>query len=516
MQINRYKFSQKSIDTVLSKLKDSEVAGLPNWYKKLQNKQDLKAKNGKLFLGEKQIVPADKVNEIIRDAFYKKDSKTPWSRDAGYADLSKRYIGISKRAFAAFQQTQRVKIRTDNVPKKIVKKGRKLSKKGIIEIDLFQTSRKDLPTYIQKTFEDSIEKLIQHYTLTMVDKLTSLTFLSYIGTGKKTKSRENVMKHVNEGRDFFEKMLGVPKAKLRYLRDAGGEFDPSLPGHIIKLGPLVEARNSFAQRVQHRLLAAKRGDLKSVIKQAQDILNNTKSRNLGKTPNEAAGIEQSELAPKYNKARQVGKPTAEKKLSVGDMVRFVTKDKKKAMFKAYKGTSWSAEKFKIVEVGKTKPYRYKFKLSKKVKGGGEKAYHVWKYRDQISSAEQPHDQKSEARLAKLTPTGKVKAIPKPAEKKKKPVVEKPQPIRKSGRLAGKPKKKPAAKPAKKKLTAEQKELKTLHAYVIKEEREYPTYDNLSKAKQGERTAVWNKNLARGKALTRKGVSVKGVPKKFFK
>ncbi len=108
MQINRYKFSQKDIATVLSKLKDNEVKGLPNWYKKLQNKQDLKEKNGKLFLGEKQIVAADKVNEILRDAFYKKDSKTPWSRDAGYADLSKRYIGISKRVFAAFAQTQRV------------------------------------------------------------------------------------------------------------------------------------------------------------------------------------------------------------------------------------------------------------------------------------------------------------------------------------------------------------------------------------------------------------------------
>jgi hypothetical protein len=514
MQINRYKFNQKGIDQVLKRLKDNTVKGLPNWYKKLQNKEQLKEKDGKLFLGEKQIVPTEKVGEIIRNAFYQKDSKTPWSRDAGYADLSKRYIGISKRAFATFAQTQRVKIRTDNVPKKIVKKGRKLSKKGIIEIDLFQTSRKDLPTYIQKTFPDSIEKLIQHYTLTMVDKLTSLTFLSYIGTGKKTKSRENVMKHVNEGRDFFEKMLGVPKAKQKFLRDAGGEFDPSLPGHVIKLGPLVESRNSFAQRVQHRLLAAKRGSLKSVIKQAQEILNNTKSRNLGKTPNEAAGIEQAELAPKYNKARQVGKPTAEKKLSVGDMVRFVTKDKKKAMFKAYKGTSWSAEKFKIVEVGKTKPYRYKFKLSKKVKGGGEKAYHVWKYRDQISSAEQPHDQKSEARLAKLTPTGKVKAIPKPAEKKK-PVVQKPQPIRKSGRLAAKKPVVAKRVPKPKKLTAEQRELKTLQAYVRKEERLYPTYDNLSRAKQGERLAVWNKNIARGRALIHKGVSVKGVPKNFF-
>jgi hypothetical protein len=355
--------------------------------------------------------------------------------------VSKRYIGISKRAFAAFAQTQRVKIRTDNAPKKIVKKGRKLSKKGIIEIDLFQTSRKDLPTYIQKTFADTIEKLVQHYTLTMVDKLTSLTFLSYIGTGKKTKSRANVMKHVNEGRDFFAKMLGVPKAKQRFLRDAGGEFSPDLPGHIIKLGPLVEARNSFAQRVAHRLLAAKRGDLKSVMKQAQDILNNTKSRNLGKTPNEAAGIDQAELAPKYNKARAVGKPTQEVRLKVGDMVRFVTKDKKKALYKAYKGNQFSSEKYKIIQVGKVNPFRYRFKLTKKVKGE-DKTYFVWKYRDQISNAEKPIDQKSEARLAKLTATGKKKAIPKPKQKKEKESPPpSPKPLRRTKRRVLQPVKK---------------------------------------------------------------------------
>ena len=512
--MNRYKFSQKDIDKVLLKLKNKEVASLPNWYKKLQNKQDLKAKNGGLFLGEKQIVPAEKVNDIIRDAFYTKGSKTPWSRDAGYADLSKRYIGISKRAFAAFQQTQRVKIRTDNVPKKIEKKGRKLSKKGVIELDLFQTSRKDLPTYIQKTFADTIEKLVQHYTLTMVDKLTSLTFLSYIGTGKKTKSRANVMKHVNEGSEFFSKMLGVPKAKLRYLRDAGGEFSPDLPGHVIKLGPLVEARNSFAQRVAMRLLHAKRGDLKSVMKQSQDILNNTKSRNLGKTPNEAAGIEQAELAPKYNAARAAGKPTAEKRLKIGDMVRFVTKDKKKAMYKSYKGNQYSSEKHKIIQVGKTKPYRYKFQLTKKVKGGGEKKYFVWKYRDQISNAEKPIDQKSEARLAKLTATGKVKAIPKPKEKKKESPPPSPKPLRRTKRKVLQPVLKVPKK--KKVLTADQKELKKLHAYVVKEEKTYPTYDNLSTTQQSKRLAVWNKNIARAKELVAKGVSVKGVPKKFFK
>jgi hypothetical protein len=197
------------------------------------------------------------------------------------------------------------------------------------------------------------------------------------------------------------------------------------------------------------------------------------------------------------------------------MVRFVTKDKKKAMFKAYKGDSWSSEKYKIIQVGKVKPYRYKFKLTKKVKGGGEKTYFVWKYRDQISNAEKPHDQKSEARLAKLTATGKVKAVPKPKEKKEKESPPpSPKPLRRSKRLVLPPVKKVPKK--KVPLTADQTELKKLHAYVVKEEKTYPTYDNLSTAQQSKRLAVWNKNIARAKVLVAKGVSVKGIPKNFFK
>ena len=149
--MNRYKFSEKDVKLVIDKVGGKDVKGLPNWFKKLENKDGLKAKDGKLFLGEKEVVPREKIDTTLRDAFYKKDSTVPWSRDSGYADISKRYIGISKRAFAGFAAKQRVKIRTDNVPKKIEKKGRNLSKKGVIEIDLYQTSRSDLPTYIRRS-----------------------------------------------------------------------------------------------------------------------------------------------------------------------------------------------------------------------------------------------------------------------------------------------------------------------------------------------------------------------------
>jgi hypothetical protein len=135
----------------------------------------------------------------------------------------------------------------------------------------------------------------------------------------------------------------------------------------------------------------------------------------------------------------------------------------------------------------------------------------WYYRDQISNKENPLDAVSDARLAKLTATGKVKAIPKPKEKKKK---EAPAPLKMV--LRPKPKPAPKQKPKKPELSADQKELKRLHRYVKQEEKNYPTYDNLPAAEQKKRLATWNKNIAKAKALVKKGVVVKGIPKKFFK
>ena len=420
--MNRFKIDKSGIEKVMDKLKNPDKSiKLPGFYTKSKDKEKFEIKNGNLFFENKEIIAKEKVETVLRDAFYDKKSKVPWSRDAGYSDLAKRYIGISKRDFAEFARKQRVKIRTDNVSRKVTRAGRKLSKKGTIEIDLFQISRKDLPTYIKKTFKPTLEKNTQHFVLHMTDKLTSLSFLSYLGHGAKTKSRDKVMPKVREGSTFFSTHLGIPKSKLRYLRDAGGEFDPNLKGHIIKLGPAIESRNSFAQRVLHRLLAAKRGDLKSVIKQTQDIMNNTKSRNIKKTPLEAAGSEAADLAPLYNKTRAVGKPTPEKALKVGDMVRVVTKDKKNALYKAYKATQFSSKKYKILEVSKSKPRRYKINYDGQTSGGKIKKTMIgkrWFYRDQISNAEEPIDQVSENRLSKLTATGQVKAQPKPKPKKK--------------------------------------------------------------------------------------------------
>ena len=435
--MNRYKISEQDITKVLALLKNPQhPLKMPNWYKK--HKEDITQKKGELYYQDKRIIPKEKVNSVLRDLFYSKTSTTPWARDSGYADIRTKYIGISKRTFADFAQTQRVKIRTDNVPKRVERKGNKVHKKGIIEMDLFQISKKDLPTTIKGKLPNTLKKNPQGFVLTMVDKLTSLTFLHYLGFPKgpndQVKSRRKVEPHMRKGIKWFSEKLNIAVASMRFNRDAGGEFPPvsELPGLVVKLGPAVEARNSFAQRVLHRLMAAKRGDVGECTKQAQDILNNTKSRISKVTPNEAAEKQASEVAERYNKKRAVKKVSHEKPLKVGDMVRIVTKSKKALMYKAYQGRQFSTEKFRILEVGKSKPYRYKLRLFKLVKKK-RVPYTAWKYRDQISNAEKPTDKKSEAILSKLTATGKVKAIPQPRKKKPAAQVQAPVPRRRSRR-----------------------------------------------------------------------------------
>ena len=51
--------------------------------------------------------------------------------------------------------------------------------------------------------------------------------------------------------------------------------------------------------------------------------------------------------------------------------------------------------------------------------------------------------------------------------------------------------------------------------MTREERDYKTYDNLPEKERTKRLNVWNKNIARAKALVSRGVKVKAVPRNFF-
>jgi hypothetical protein len=300
------------------------------------------------------------------------------------------------------------------VPPTQAKKGRKLSKKGVIEIDLFHISEKDLPPVIRKSIAGADLDLDkqgnkQGYVLSMIDKLTSLYWGKFLGFKKNSKGRKNVMKAVREGSKWFAEMLGVDEKSQKFVRDKGGEFAPvsQLPGILVKLGPAVEATNSHVQRLFHRMLKAKRGGIKEALSQAIAIKNNTKSRISKMTPLEAAKKSGAELAPRYNATRAHGDPDKFRTLKVGDMVYIVTKDPKGTFYKAYQRKQFSEKLHKITKVGKTNPKRYF--VDKK-----------WRYRDQISAARVPIDAEAKKILDARTQYGNKKAPKLKGPKKKEP------------------------------------------------------------------------------------------------
>jgi hypothetical protein len=392
MEINRYRFTDKSYERAIKVLKGTlDKKRSPGFLKKFR--EEISLKDGKLFYQDREIIKASEVEQKVRDLLYDPKSTNPWSRDAGYAALVNGYVGISRRKFAEVVSRQRVKRQSDNVPPSQKKKGRTLKKKGQIEIDLYFISHTDLIVKPKLAAKDALAKNVQYYVLSMADKLTSLYYAKYLG---RNKQRKHVMKAVREGGKFFAERLGVDYSKLFYVRDAGTEFAPpsELRGNVQKLGPKIEQVNSHAQRILHRLLAAKRGSLTDVVKQSMEIVNNTKSTISKVTPNKAAEKANEELAPLYNKKRARGEPDKFKPLSVGTRVRVVTKDPKGTFYKAYQKNQWSKELYTISKVGKTKPYRYF--VNKK-----------WYGRDQLSGPMKPIDQEAEklirSRTKKPTP-----------------------------------------------------------------------------------------------------------------
>ena len=134
------------------------------------------------------------------------------------------------------------------------------------------------------------------------------------------------------------------------------------------------------------------------------IKNNTINRIHKKTPNEVAGVADSELKENYNKKRESSdKVDKYKAFKVGDRVRLVTVNKKSMEFyKSYAGKHYSKKQFLIQKVNNRKPVKY-FVDGK------------WRYRDEISWPEPEFDKKGDAIVENRLQSGSEKKI---YEKKK--------------------------------------------------------------------------------------------------
>ena len=384
---NRYVFTEANIKKSIRALQGKiQPKMAPKYFRVFKDR--LTVKNSKLFLDEKEVIPKSKIPELARSLLYTKDSETPWSRDGGYAWISERYFGLSRRVWRNALQSQRVKRQSDPLPPQRHKlKGRKVSKKGVIEIDLFHVSKNDMPYSIAKNMKEGDRS--DSFVLSMVDRLTGLYYGKFLGN-KATKDRKIVMKQVRLGGRWFSERLGVPPGSLFYVQDHGSEFEPiskSFRGLKVNLGPRVEQVNRIAQSNLHRIIKAGRATtIDSGMNQAMKLVNNTPSRiHKGKTPNQLAGTPASQLKDAYNKTRSGGnKIDRHKPFKIGDRVRRVLVNRKAGMqfYKSYKGKQFSQKSYLITKVKKN-PNKY-FVDGK------------WRYRDEISWPEPAVDKEADA------------------------------------------------------------------------------------------------------------------------
>ena len=457
IELNRYRnVNQKDVDNtklfVRGKIKESE---LPTWAKRF--KDDLSVKTNQLLLGDRIVVSNQEREALMRKLIYDSKSDVAPSRDAGYYLIKKRYANISRRQWLAFLKAQRVIRKTDNAPRQAKQGGKKLTRTGELECDLFFIRRKDLPPHLRKGGTDLYAVLVA------VDRLTSLCYVELTGS----KERKSVTPALKKAVEFFKQRIGVPAAKQIWYMDGGTEFDPkffssrSIERHIVAAGSKVEKKNSDIQRQFHRLKNMERlSSIQDGLAQATKIVNNSYNRVIKMTADEAAEKygskdESKKIMAEYNKHREKADEDRRRPLTMGDMVRIVMKSSKNNPFyKAYRGKQYTQDGYPVNEGNKAfyknRELTKEFYEVKAVRGKNPTKYKVdgkWYIRSRLSEPIpkmkdsggkviekdgkfQYTDQESEALIRKKRAERKPKKKPK-APSKSTRAAKKKAPIKKS-------------------------------------------------------------------------------------
>jgi len=393
--VNRYRFSQKTIDSAKAYLKDKKGAK-PSFL----NKYTGTVKNGKLYLDDKLVVPKDRVETYLRNKILK--GTTPLSRDAAFYWISKKTIGVSRAAVDSFLKKQRVIRETDNQQATTKRPKQRVNTKGQLHIDLVEIKFKDFPfdpivprSRVKLTAEERAEgedegDVKKGYFFGCVDSLTSLAWYKFA----KFKNYKVITPIAKECFQWMSQQLGVPMNKLTLKSDMGAEFDWAkyktwgLKTFTVKSDPFIEAKNSHFQRILFRV--AKMNTTRNInrlCEMAVTQMNRTVSSVSKKAPVENVRESTKKLAETYNKKRGKGSGVKihRRPLVPGkDKVRIqLVFEKDKPFHKAYSGKMWSGRLYKVTE---KRGNRYRV---------NRKLYH----RDELRLTEE-YDEKTEKLLRK--------------------------------------------------------------------------------------------------------------------
>ena len=377
--MNRFKFQEDDVARVIKHLRHSGAItsndiGLPPWALRLKDPEIRKLAHGKhgLFEGDKQIVPVQRIDEVLRDLMLSAESDVPLSRDSGYYVLQKRYLGISRRALMSFLAKQTDLQLTQSRIAETGRKGREVHHKGIVEADLVEGKKKDVR---------GLGKAYDWYWLTVIDRLTGYLDVEYLLRKTAKGGNAQVPPAMERILDRMEAALGTPIRAM--YTDAGSEFkartqtlldDRDIKHIVVARGHKVEKANATFQRIFYRLYRLKRGTFGQLTQQALAMFNNTRTIH-GRTPTEALAIDDRTLATPYNARRQkpaTARGPSTRKLRVGDPVRYLLKPRHKVTFyKSYRGQHYSLETVPVAALSKDLPTRYHL--------GGI----GWKHRDEL-------------------------------------------------------------------------------------------------------------------------------------
>ena len=336
-----------------------------------------------------EIVPKELSDQWLRARMLTKDSKMPLSRDAGYHWLKGQTLGISRRALWTFLEKQEHLQMSRNIPDERRKGGATRGNVGHVEIDIVYVQRKLLSDRELGQLSDMWPGEYDFgpndgYILTIVNQITRFGLAKFQRLKDAPETAANLRQMVPKMERQHNDM-----PILKCYSDRGKEFAGNVKRYFesrnikqkwVARGSHIEHYNQVLQRSLYRCLNMKRGTLKSCLKQAVDIVNNTFNRRLGMTPTEATSDIERALK-RYNTTRDSGDREYMKtrKPKVGDRCRVLTQLRKHiravktkakgGMYKPTKRTHFSRQVHLIKHVDE-KNLRYY--------AGGE-----WRDRDQI-------------------------------------------------------------------------------------------------------------------------------------
>ena len=389
----------------LKKLKEDLANGKkPTWG------DDLRVKKGKLYLGDRLIVPTEEQEKWIRDRLYNKSlPPISFSRDAGYVSLQKETLGISRRTWFSFLGKQEIHQVERRRPAESKRQGQRLKSRGICEMDLVEAKPKDLQT---------LGRTKSTYIFTLVSKLTGYLCAREL----RTKTAKATSKVLGLLLDEMEKALKTKVTRIQ--SDAGSEFKSDtaalmkqrgIKHVVVRLGPKIEQVNAFLQSKLYNLIRQRRGGtLPKLIAESVSLVNGTPSRITGLSPSDAVDEKDSTLAVKFNQKRQSGGVAKLPKIKVGDTVRILkVKRKADSFFKSYRAGHY------------TQPYKVERRSGRNYVVGGKSVP-----RDELLKVP-----KTDAISRELL-EDRAKPKRKAGKAKKKP---EPAPLRRSTRIKRKPK-----------------------------------------------------------------------------